>query len=916
MRLCLLLSLLSLAAPLRPVFQHYTTDSGLSQVTVRTITEDGRGCIWMGTSDGLNCLSGQSWRTFRHDALDPSSIPGDEIQYLYSDSAGQIWVFTNMGVALCDPLTGIFSPYVQGPPALSCVLDLRDQEAGACFCAGRLLLGSAQGLFVSDGPDSPCTQLWASPGAVSNICLAGGDIWATVSHAGLFRLGADGSVGCTLALDGVSISNCLTSSEDGSLWFGWSNGLIHYDPATGGARLFTVEDGLTSNAVRTLDFDSEGRLWVGTANNVTILFPDGQTQAIRHVPGDDSSLGNSSIHSIRRDHSGGMWVGSFYGGADYWHPLASTVCSIPLPLTGRGDDDVIRSLQCTPDGRIWVSTSVSGILCYDPESGQTLQLMSPPAGQEGESAVNAICFSPDGVLALLGHSVSGLSWLGEDLQVLGRIQEAGWVFSIEPVRLGPEFLGEYLVGTSDGVYVLDIPRSDFYCLKRSLTSPRRVFYATIDSSGTLWTGFYDRTERDEIVVGGGKIIVSNNIATYPEISMMQGMVESSSRRWFASNQGLFSIGTGGGTSARWGVGNGWPTNMMRGIERDLSGRLWISTENGLIWLEPDTGEWRLWGREDGLKSTKFNPYAHCRGLDGTLYFGGNHGVYAIRPAPAESDSLQPATPAVIEVRLDGVPVSGGRGHLRLSPQTRTLEITLDLPDFISGKTASLEYMLEGVDDGWQTCDHTRRISYADIPHGTHRFLARSRNAAGLYCDQPLVVEVGMRSVWYRHPAFFILLAAALASLLVFVFLQRESASTSRLQAAQDKARQDISRIRAENIAGRPLNPKELEFVTQMLGIIESNISNKMFGVQELAAAMGMSRSNLNIRLKAISTRTPLDIIQRLRLECAFSLMNSGEPVTVSEVAERAGFGSATYFATFFKKETGLTPTAWMSSRCK
>ncbi len=81
---------LFLGIMITPSFRHYSTQEGLSQVTVNCMTQDTDGRIWIGTGDGLNCMNGHSCKIFRHIEGDPYSLRDDEVLYLYTDSTGEI----------------------------------------------------------------------------------------------------------------------------------------------------------------------------------------------------------------------------------------------------------------------------------------------------------------------------------------------------------------------------------------------------------------------------------------------------------------------------------------------------------------------------------------------------------------------------------------------------------------------------------------------------------------------------------------------------------------------------------------------------------------------------------------------------------------------------------------------------------
>ena len=90
-------------------------------------------------------------------------------------------------------------------------------------------------------------------------------------------------------------------------------------------------------------------------------------------------------------------------------------------------------------------------------------------------------------------------------------------------------------------------------------------------------------------------------------------------------------------------------------------------------------------------------------------------------------------------------------------------------------------------------------------------------------------------------------------------------------------------------------------------IIEANLSDEHFGVSELAREMGMSRSNLHRKVKAITNITVSQYLRGKRLKRALELLR-GSPMTVSEVAIESGFSSLTYFTKCFKSHYGVPPS--------
>ena len=97
-----------------------------------------------------------------------------------------------------------------------------------------------------------------------------------------------------------------------------------------------------------------------------------------------------------------------------------------------------------------------------------------------------------------------------------------------------------------------------------------------------------------------------------------------------------------------------------------------------------------------------------------------------------------------------------------------------------------------------------------------------------------------------------------------------------------------------------------EFIQRLTTLIEEQISNEQFGVSELAAKAGMSRSNLLRRIKKQTGLSASQFIRQVRLENAMQLLQE-EELTVSEIAYRVGFNSTSYFIKCFHDLYGHPP---------
>lgn len=94
---------------------------------------------------------------------------------------------------------------------------------------------------------------------------------------------------------------------------------------------------------------------------------------------------------------------------------------------------------------------------------------------------------------------------------------------------------------------------------------------------------------------------------------------------------------------------------------------------------------------------------------------------------------------------------------------------------------------------------------------------------------------------------------------------------------------------------------------QIDALIEENLTNEDFGVEELASSIGYSRSHLHRKLHKQAGKTISQYIREYRLEKALTILREKD-LNVSEVAFMVGFGSATYFSKSFTAYFGFRPS--------
>jgi len=108
---------------------------------------------------------------------------------------------------------------------------------------------------------------------------------------------------------------------------------------------------------------------------------------------------------------------------------------------------------------------------------------------------------------------------------------------------------------------------------------------------------------------------------------------------------------------------------------------------------------------------------------------------------------------------------------------------------------------------------------------------------------------------------------------------------------------------------QPVSASKLDkkFINQFVAIVEENIANSDFGVNDICEQLGLSRIQLYRKVKAVLGYSVNDYINSVRLKKARHLLSSSEH-TISEISYMVGYSSAPYFSTAFKNQFGMTPS--------
>lgn len=110
----------------------------------------------------------------------------------------------------------------------------------------------------------------------------------------------------------------------------------------------------------------------------------------------------------------------------------------------------------------------------------------------------------------------------------------------------------------------------------------------------------------------------------------------------------------------------------------------------------------------------------------------------------------------------------------------------------------------------------------------------------------------------------------------------------------------------KEISESHLEDRDKQFLKQLQAIIQQNLSDSEFGVEDMGQQIGLSRVQLYRKVKAMTGSSVVDLLRKARLAKARRLLET-RSMSVSEVAYEVGFSAPSYFTKCFKDEYGMLP---------
>ena len=120
-----------------------------------------------------------------------------------------------------------------------------------------------------------------------------------------------------------------------------------------------------------------------------------------------------------------------------------------------------------------------------------------------------------------------------------------------------------------------------------------------------------------------------------------------------------------------------------------------------------------------------------------------------------------------------------------------------------------------------------------------------------------------------------------------------------------------ARLSNPSLSTDSLSTADRRFMSQLVELMDKHLAESDLHVPVLARELLVSPAKFNYTLKALTGETPGNFFRRYKLEKAAKLLLETDD-SVSEIAQKTGFATTSYFSTMFKKKFNMSPSEYRS----
>lgn len=722
-------------------FSRIGIEQGLSQLSVMSIYQDELGAMWFATREGLNRYNGNGMEVFRPVPNDSNSLGENLILSVCGDKNGHVYIHTQNGVNEYD-IRASRMKLIQNRP-----VDAIARGINTLWIAEKNVLYS-----YTDGKKTFYCKVEQSKTPIEKILQTSDQrIFVGTFSSGVFVIDQNKKIRPVIP-NSSQVSNLFEDSHK-NIWVStWENGLYKIQPDGNilNYRQTAVKSdkSISSNFVRVVCEDNNDYIWIGTKKGLDRLTVE--TGFFKHYDSEEFNnrqLSNESVWSLLKDSQGTIWVGTYFGGVNYFNPDINfyTFHNLQNGVLLNKPFPIISNIAEDKTGNLYLCSEGDGLIYYR-LNDKTYRIY-----RADERNPNSL--TSDNIKAVYYDRDKNELWLGTHLGGLCVLNTATNQFTqyktIRPQWDQTNILSsiavynnDLLIGTHGGLFLFDRQKRTFRLFSEKVN--KQISYiqdVKLDHSGNIWIAGYNGVYRYTIKTGQIRAFHSDptDSTSLSNNNVSKILVDSKNRVWIATSGGgvnLFLPKTNSFRrydSKHAGLKNDFVSNMLE----SKFGYLIITTTQGFSLLDVENNKMHNFNSENGLPLNSLYSGGLCLTSKGEIFMTGMNGMVSFN----EENLSVPARPFnlnLVNLWINNKPVvPGDETHILSMALAYTPSISLNHKqtmvtvefasnNYIPANQPLYRYRLEGFSDSWTNLPQgITKLNFMNLGSGSYKLVVQA-----------------------------------------------------------------------------------------------------------------------------------------------------------------------------------------------
>ena len=749
--------------------RQFSNKNGLSNSAIQSLYQDSQGVLWIGTCDGLNVFDGNNIHLYTPVDASRNLLSGNIISQIVESEPGILWLQTNYGLDRLDTYRQTCRTFTEFKDNIflarsnnKCMLVLKDdgnlyhyQQENQKFL--QLNISSMDFNKVLSMTIDSNNLLW---------------IFATGNNTRCYRLNHTGK-SVTLIPEKPIGHHGLKHAfigEDSAYFIDETYALYEYSFSNRQCYYIAdLKDEIEKRGEVSSIIKRENDFCIGFKSSGLIVLKYEANQKIKYRI--EYTEIQSGIFCLMKDKFQDIvWVATDGEGLYMLYNDTFTMTNTLLNTPAYQVNNPVRSLYLDPQQTLWIGTKGSGILRIPnylvnntPEKHDRLI-----TGNSTLTDNSVYCFAPGGKDRLWIGTENGINYYSysthqlKELAVQANGTKVKYVHSIDQTNdstLWISTVGEGIVKVT-----LENQRKDPIVkhATRTLVSNGHMasnyfFTSYRESSSTLWFGNRGLgAYRIDVRTGEMAQFRFNNLVNSQTANDVFAIHKNEQGYWLGTGSGLLRFysnedGNPDSISAKL-----YTNSTVHGILEDNRGNLWVSTNQGLMRLNPQEQTKQTYNNGNGLAVTEFSDGAFYKdNATGILFFGGVNGFVTVKPDSYITTDYMP------EISLKGLSIFGkeynlhdflhykdGKPVLQLDYKHNFFQLNFRITDYINGNDYFYSYKLKEASDQWIENGVSPNAIFSNLSPGEYTLFVKYRNNINGKESHPQAFTIYIAPPWY------------------------------------------------------------------------------------------------------------------------------------------------------------------------